>query len=384
MPTIFISTLGSAQCLSTERSKSSSGDDFTATILGQLSIAVAATVEKSCDTSTSKSTLCQMSLVVRVFAALAATNNFAPHIVIFIIAIMAIITASAIISLNGVSTISAGVPVFMTIIILLILRAGAVLVVSVFMSMFSSYHDLLSLGFLISDNNHTGLLLLTRRNNDWWWSRRFLHDDLLRLGCTLSNDDGRWWIVRGVVLCFLAVSLNVAAVTVINMLLHPLFDAVLAVVSTLGLDHLVLNLDIVVKHSVEARSTIPFTFTFNFLGRCVNWRTVSIAYLRGCRHRHGRRGWRRISLSLDFLLVDERSRSCVSATVLTKASLRRGGFKGRVRTIRSIRTSVLFYKVAGRAASVARNMGTSIVVLGGSAGCDFVSSDCSFAITLII
>ncbi|KAI6759886.1 hypothetical protein HG531_013792 [Fusarium graminearum] len=266
MPTVFVSTLGSAQCFSTECSKSSSSNDLTATVFRQLSIAVAAAVEKGCDTSTGQSTLCQMSLMVRVFAALAATNNFASHVVIFIIAVMTMITASAIISLNGVSSISAGIPVFMTIIILLVLRTGAVLVVSVFMSMFSSDHDLLSLRFLFSDNNHTWLLLLARRNNDWWWSRRFLNNNLLRLGCTLSNDDGRWWIVRGVVLCFLAVSLNVAAVTVVNMFLHPLFDAILAVVSTLGLHHLVLNLDIVVKHSVKARSTIPFTFTFNFLG----------------------------------------------------------------------------------------------------------------------
>jgi hypothetical protein len=138
---------------------------------------------------------------------------------------------------------------FMSIIILLVLRAGTVLV-SVFMSMLSSDHDLLPLRLLFSDNDHTGLLLLSRRNNYRWWSRGFLNNDFLRLRCALSNNDGSRWrrrIVRGVVLCFLAVSLNIAAVAVVDMLLYSLLDAILAVVPTLGLDHLVLNLDIIVE-----------------------------------------------------------------------------------------------------------------------------------------
>ena len=86
-------------------------------------------------------------------------------------------------------------------------------------------------------------------NNDLLWFRR-----------ALSNNDGSWWrrrIVRCVVLCFLADSLNIAAVSVVNVLLDSPFDAVIAVVSALSLDHLVLNLDIIIEQSIKARSSFP-------------------------------------------------------------------------------------------------------------------------------
>jgi len=208
--------------------------------------------------------------------------------------------------------------------------------------MLPSNYNLLPFRLSLTNDNYTRLLLLAGRNDNWSWRRSFLNNDLLRFRRALSNDDGSWrrrWVVRGVIFRFLAVSLNVASMSVVDVFLNTLLNAVLAVISAFSLDHLVFNLDIIVEQSVKARSSVPVTL--NFLGLYEDWRTRSISHLRRRRHWH-RRGWRRISLSFSFLFVNVRSRSRVSTTVLVKTSMRRGSFKSRARAIRDERASVVF------------------------------------------
>jgi hypothetical protein len=340
MPAIAISATSSAQSLSAKSAKSSSSNDLAAAVFGQLTVAVAATVEKSCDTRARESALGQVSLVVGTFAALAATNNLASDVIIIVITVIAVVTTSAVISLNGVVTVSTGVAVLVAIVVLLLRRAMSVLV-SV-LPMLPPDYNLLSFRLSLTNDNYTRLLLLARRNDNWSRGRSFLNNDLLWFRRALSNDYGSWrrrWVVRGVVFRLLAVSLNVASMGVVDMFLNTLLNAVFAVISAFSPDHLVLNLDIIVEQSVKARSSVPVTL--NFLGLYESWRTRSISNLRRRRHWH-RRGRRRISLSFSLLFVNVASGSRVSTTVLVKTSMRGSSFKGRARAIRDERASVVF------------------------------------------
>jgi hypothetical protein len=387
MPAIAVSATSSAQSLSAKSAKSSSSNDLAAAVFRQFTVAVAAAVEESCDTRTSKSAFSQVSLVVGTLAAFASTDNLASDVIIIVITVVAVVTTSAVISLNGVVAVSAGVAVLVAIVILLLRRAMSVLV-SV-LSMLPSNYNLLSFRLSLTDDNYTRLLLLARRNDDWSRGRSFLNNDLLWFRRTLSNNYGGWrrrWVVRGVVFRLLAVSLNVTSMGVVDMFLDTLLNAVIAVISAFSPDHLVLNLDVLVEQSVKARSSVPVTL--NFLGLYESWRTRSISNLRRRRHWH-RWGWRRISLSFSFFFVNVRSRSRVSATVLVKTSMRGSSFKGGARAIRDERASVVFNQVARRAA-IAGEMGTPIIKFGTSfeairsAWCDLISSDRGFAIALVV
>ncbi|KAI6763837.1 hypothetical protein HG530_007626 [Fusarium avenaceum] len=248
MPSVAISAASSSQRLSTERSQGSSSDNFSSTVLGQLAVVIAATIEESSNTGTSESALCQVALVVGTFATLTATNDFATDIVVIVITIVAIIATSAIKPLNGIFAFSTGVSVFVAIVVFLLCRAMSMFM-SVFMSMLSSDH-LLSLRFLFTNDNHAGLLLYARRNHNGRRGGSFLDNDFLRFGSTLSNNNRSWRrrrVVRGVVFRFLAISLNIASMSVVDVFFHTLLDTKLPIISTFSPHHLVLDLDIIVE-----------------------------------------------------------------------------------------------------------------------------------------
>jgi hypothetical protein len=134
------------------------------------------------------------------------------------------------------------------VVIFLLWRAMSMFM-SVFMSMLSSDH-LLSLRFLLTNDNYARLLLYARRNHNGCRGGSFLDNDFLRFGSTLSNDNRsrrRRGVVRSVVFRFLTISLNIASMSVVDVFLHALLDAKLAIISTFSPHHLVLDLDIIVE-----------------------------------------------------------------------------------------------------------------------------------------
>jgi hypothetical protein len=353
----------------------------------QVTIGITAAVEECCDTSASKGTLSEVSLVMRALAALATAHDCASHIVVVVVAVVIVLTASAIISLNGVILVS-GIPTLVTVIILLFLRASR------------NMHfppDNLALRLFFTNHYHTGILTGGRRYDDRGRGRGFLDDDLLRLRSALSNDDGsgrRRRVIGSVIFCLLAVSLDFAAMSIVNVLFNPLLDAVLAVVATLDA---LLDSDVILKRwAIKPGTSLPVAIHFLLK----SGRTGSLSYSYGrrrrscgnrCRRRNGHR-WRWISLSLDLFLVNVGSRGLVPATILIVTGVRRGsgiGLESRARAVRGIGTTVFLEQVT-RGATIMGGAGPSIVKLGYSFGsisptrCDLVSSDCGLANALVV
>lgn len=239
-PALLVGAMSPLESLCAEGAEGGTGNDFAATILGKVAILITFTVEEGSDTGTSKGALGEMKLVVVVGALAAAASAAAAatgagpatatigDVVVFVLAVV-LFTAAAIVPRHGpvavasVGVAAIGVPVVW---VSAIGTNGAGTDLTAFMSvvvvvLVGATSDYFAVDVSFSDDHGAGLWTVVK---DRLGGRGLLDNNLLGLRGLLANDDGgRGGFGMGVVLCLLAIALDIMAAVVFK----GLFDAAL-------------------------------------------------------------------------------------------------------------------------------------------------------------
>jgi hypothetical protein len=223
--TLLVRAVGSSSELRAEGSKGTAGDDLAATILRQVSVVIPTAVNQGCEASSRKSAGSQMPLVVRALAALPADYAAAYNIVILVTRVP-LVAAVAVVPRHGVLAVSLTLSVHITPVGTDVTSLVAVVVLIFSAAMVSSGH--LAPTLLIPDYHDARIL---SRDDDGRWAGGLLNNDLLGLTGALTNDNGRRrWARPSVVLCLLAIMIDVVAMSIFVTLLDPSLDPQVLVV----------------------------------------------------------------------------------------------------------------------------------------------------------
>jgi hypothetical protein len=153
----------------------------------------------------------------------AVSAHGATIVELIIVAVIIIVPPSAVIASHGIVPLPVIAVLIPTIRDNLPALLAVVVIVFIYVSVSSGHLSLLS----IPHNNHTGILLA---RHNYRCGRCVLQYDLLRLRGLLADDNRRRWWRRWRVICgFLAVTLNIVAVVVVEPFFDPLLNLVLLI-----------------------------------------------------------------------------------------------------------------------------------------------------------